>query len=838
MTRLEAWRFYSSRSFALGILFAIGAGIVSSGVSRSELASASEFDSAQTASAQTISAAQYDPNYGESPAPNLSITVNQTNNLTSQAVFVNWTGGKVSERASATTGGADFLQIAQCWGDDPRNANRPDRTTCVYGLDQSPGASRDVGANNRNLAPDDVEFATTPQKNSAAVYWALPFNSFTGETNNSINTDPATGVKTRNFDAPANDNQFFTRYTTNFVPWAGSSDNGSGSIKFEVQTNMQSPGLGCGAPMTEGGKSKGKSCWLVIIPRGQSENGQNYITTPGLMSQSWAHHIAFRLNFKPLGVNCPIGTTEVQTVGGELITEAMASWQPELCKGASSSAFVIGTSNEQDALVAARDKQDAPLTLTSYPLEEGNDGLTYLPVAVGGIAISIALDRNAPYGSAVPRRITSKNFTPIDNINLTPRLIAKLLTASYIAALPLGDRSHLGYYNPANQGANAPCLTKDPDFLSVNDSEWRYQNVCSTGTSDLVFPLGRSDMAEMLWDYVLADKDARDFLSGTPDPWGMKVNPWFSSNDLVNPTGTATDYPRREFPKADPIEVSGTLDTDPMFGYGPINLVTWRPYTNDFQSDALLVLRGDSQLLGQWNSSSIPKKWSRVAPKPPGFQQTLAITSTGAASRYGNVVASLQNSAGVFVKPTVDAMSAAQDAFTPQGDSGIVRYISNSLQAIENTSAYPLTMPIYASVNVKKTSSDLLAKYLKYISYALTQGQTKGTEIGQLPSGYSPLSTALVSHGLQQLSLISRGFDPSATPIPTPTPEPTLAPTEVPVPIPTESPSNNGVEFGSKTPRDPSPGNLSQSVPISFTIGTVAGGFWARLSRRASRSRK
>jgi hypothetical protein len=52
----------------------------------------------------------------------------------------------------------------------------------------------------------------------------------------------------RKLDVDVNTNPFFTQYTTNEVKWVGSGSDGSNSIKFEVQTQMESNGLGCGTP--------------------------------------------------------------------------------------------------------------------------------------------------------------------------------------------------------------------------------------------------------------------------------------------------------------------------------------------------------------------------------------------------------------------------------------------------------------------------------------------------------------------------------------------------------------------------------------------------------------
>jgi hypothetical protein len=63
---------------------------------------------------------------------NVKVTVGQTKNLVNQAVTVSWTGGAPTLPAGGF--GVDYLQIMQCWGDDPSG---PDRTQCqLAGLPQ------------------------------------------------------------------------------------------------------------------------------------------------------------------------------------------------------------------------------------------------------------------------------------------------------------------------------------------------------------------------------------------------------------------------------------------------------------------------------------------------------------------------------------------------------------------------------------------------------------------------------------------------------------------------------------------------------------------------------
>jgi hypothetical protein len=115
----------SAAGIIVGLLVSVSTGAVSLSA-----ASAAQADSS---SSQTVRAKDSDPTrlsdptLARAPMPNLAVTVSQTTNLLSQAVVVSWTGAEPSTDVS------NYLQIAQCWGEDPENPGHPDRTTCQYG---------------------------------------------------------------------------------------------------------------------------------------------------------------------------------------------------------------------------------------------------------------------------------------------------------------------------------------------------------------------------------------------------------------------------------------------------------------------------------------------------------------------------------------------------------------------------------------------------------------------------------------------------------------------------------------------------------------------------------
>ena len=808
------------------------------------------FSAAQAAdtanSSLTVTAKDQDADAKNAPFPDLAVTVSQTKNLMSQGILVSWTGGIHSTAPSGdSNGGANFLQIAQCWGDDPQNPGQPDRTTCQYGAFRSAGSARDnfVGSA-AVVAPEDQQYTAPETGPFNPTYTSIPFRSATGKTISSI------GPNHEKLDVDVNTNEFFTQYTSNEVKWAGSGTGGTGATRFEVQTALQSPGLGCGAPEQKtDGTTVPRSCWLVVIPRGTADPGVSSIVKSGLFWSSWKHRIAVKLDFKPIGLTCPIGAAERQVAGSELVAGAVASWQPTLCGSTGGAVYTISTGAESDALQASLTQQSAPLALTTRAsTSELTDSLAYAPIALTGLSIGFAIDRQPDPGDGTPGAVTELTGTSFSDIKLTPRLVAKLLTNSYLDSLPtFADKKHLGFESNANPGKNARNLVLDPDFRAINDPEWDYESLISPSLADLLVPQGRSDTAWQLWRYVLSDTDAVDFLAGKKDPWGMVVNPWTTTDAQANLSKSAFVLPREDFPKADPSEQAGGND-----GSLPINVVSWRPYTNDLDQAGYLTLRGDGQVLGLWDPTSSPAKYSKSPRNLPGQQRVLSLTDTASAARYQVVSASLRNSAGSFVAPTTDSLTAAAAAMTPvAGQPQVYEYDPAGAAAAAAPTAYPLAMPVYAAANPRSTDVTARADYATFIRYAVTDGQKPGTDPGTLPAGYAPIPPGWREKALATADVIQSGG------VVTPTSKPAVSPPVV-VPAGTRpaarpgsaapgvtavatpaNPSATGAGaavLGAPTPADPDTGGIAAAIPVGGVSGLAAAAAVPLLSRIRRRS--
>lgn len=788
----------------------------------------------------------------DAPFPKLEVTVSQTKDLVSQGIEVSWTGGERSNPPVGGNGGSNFLQIAQCWGEDKDNPGHPDRRTCQYGGTLGFGSQRDGFTLPDYVSDRDDDFTAF----GPAAYTAVPFVAYNDQNLVDEQLAPAGSVITNlkrndagvliqkpNSEAvDVNTNAFFTGYTTNEIPWAPTSADGKGTVSFEVQTAMQSSGLGCGIALTEGSGVTGKSCWLVMIPRGTADSGETSISQSGLWWDAWEHHLAVKLEFKPLGVRCELGQAEKQIAGSELISQAIASWQPKLCGGDDGAPFVLRTGNEADDLVKAAGTNPSPLAFTTRPLNPdvigaATDPLAYAPVAIGGVTISFAIDREPK--SSAPAELQARARLPFTELKLTPRLLAKLLTASYRDALPSGaDKSHIGYVDAAQPGKNPRTIVQDPEFIEINGEEWAAQGLVGASIGDALLPSGRSDLAYGVWQYIVADPDARKWIDGEPDPWGMVVNPWYSTNAEKNPSGVALDLPTDSFPKADPIEKRDDTATG---GSGAVNLVTWRPFASGFEDGAYQVLRGNGMTLGAWDSTT--SRFTKPGRQLLGSRKLMALATTPAAERFQTITALLRNPAGEFVAPTREGLSAAAAAMIPTGNTAVRQFDQTSPAAKAAAAAYPLTVPVYAALNPQQTDPETRAAYAGLIRYAAGPGQSPGTDDGELPPGYAALPQSWVDQSLLAAAAIEQGGGLPSTP-PTnggtngPMNESRAAPTTNSTSIvapsgqsgpgattpadPTATGDAAGSLAGYATPDDPAMSAIAAAVPIGIVVGLAA----------------
>ena len=796
------------------VLIAVGALLLlssSSLVARPTASVAASVDPALTDSAQTLS--------GHGRFADLDVTAAKTKNLGNEAVRVSWQWHGTDPASHATQSDTawnyNYVSVFQCWGDGP---DGPDRQQCQYGGQFSDQAS----GTNQRLSP----FNADPNKT-----WALsrvvspvdPFSRPIAQSRDSLEySDPAGFPATGStpgivpmHSAPTSSDpagqtitskdtgEFFDLYGTNEVPLARTNADGSGQVYFEMQTVYESQFLGCGARLgtNDDGSVRARGCWLVVVPRDELDsNGEDVRTRAGgsdralysspLSLSNWAQRITFPLQFQPVRVPCNLGGTERPVVGHESLSVAISSWQAQLC-AAGQGYFYASTSDDiaREAAASPLPKYSIvtdPLPPDAVPPDDG--ALVYAPTAVSGVSVSFFIERS--YASNVPAEFRRYNGTRVEEMRLTPRLVAKLLTQSYqLSTVTIGG-------GPPHLAHATRSLLDDPEFQAVN------QFTNADGSPDLSRDLSRlsnqrdsfakifvtadqSDAVRLVWEWILADADARAFLAGTPDHWGMTINPYFKGID---------NYEQLNVPRADIPRLDGVC-IDAAVGYGdgatrPVCPLDAAPYVASLDNGAALTARGQTLGSQSWTKDlqSGFIKPEKSTPQLVGQRALIALTDTPSAQRRGLVSASLLNASGKYVPPTVDSMTASIGQAVDTGTPGVLRVPSEKVGG----DAYPLTRISYGVTNPALLDQNARNDYANFAKFAATDGQIPGTQPGQLPIGYAPLPQSLKTQALSAAESIRTATAPTprATPTPTASPTGSASPTPTTSPTPTRSPSH------------------------------------------------
>jgi len=649
----------------------------------------------------------------------LKVTVSQTRDLLNQVVRVSWTGGVPSTIGNSTTGSvptANYMQIMQCWGDDPAG---PRREQCQFGGTPADTSFRYEGG--RQLDYGFPDWAEKPPVTDlpAGEHAFVSFQSVTGKT---ITGDAVNQGR---------QNDFYGPLSTNEAPHGRTYADGTGEVFFEIQTAREAPGLGCGTPRLNAARQRvGRSCWLVVVPRGDTEvdgSKPGQLSSSPLSQTNWNQRLVVPLEFRPIGVACPIGSVERATAGQEQVAEAVAHWQPALC---SATGRVFSYSQFSDVL--ARNQlasTDPGMVFLSRPAERtqlpAGRSVVYAPVTLSGLTIAFNVQSQS-LGSA-PAGVKARDGQRITELRLTPRLVAKLLTQSY----PLGAN-----LTEPELAKNPADLSRDQDFLQLNPGFKDLFYQFDKPLSEVLEPIGTLDAALEVWEWILADADGRDFLAGKPDPWKMVVNPKYK--DLVA---------QNTFPRNDQF-----CQQFPGTNQPQLCAQDAHPYAQNMQAAARAASRGDTLKRDAWNNPPPPLvNYDKRPVEPDGQRGILAFADTATVERFSLATASLRPArsstcdgtaapaaCGTFVAPTSSHLLAGYHAMRRSGVPGVLLPNPNRQPA----SAYPLTTVGYAATAPTVLEPEARKDYAAFLQYAAGPGQTPGLSVGRLPPGYVPLPAA------------------------------------------------------------------------------------------------
>ena len=594
--------------------------------------------------------------HGRGDYSGVSVTVNQTHDLVNQTISVTWSGAQptVSPNNFPFNGtfGNNFMAVFQCWGDplasDPLTGVNPGPQpqqceaggAAVNGITAYPVSTPTPPSATRILAtsPNDPNYARyqaaggVPDPNQGGVLFE-PFQSVDGTTVNvseNINgaSDPSVSFWL---------NPYFSYNDTNEIDYGRTYQDGTGNQLFVVDTGLEAPGLGCGQKIQplSGGATKAPQCWLVVVP-------QTSVGSSPLTPDAWANRISIPLGFQNVDSPCNFGRSERRVAGSELTVGAMSSWQPVLCAEPGSTAFSYTSLGDRlaRAQLPTAGSSDAQIAEVTNPLPasatDPSSPPAYAPIALSGFVIAFNVERlptldpkTGQYNSLEAPFATTR----LGTIRLTPRLVAKLLSESYVAEMK-GLTSFKDYSWAVH---NATSLFSDPDFQQFNPEFSLLDPGDVTSAAQLVTEFSDADATAALWQWINADPEATAWLAGVPDPWGMLVNPVYSTTAFVNPSGVGfnlqglNNFPKSSQYCAPPPNVSIAGEPVP-----PECILNWSPYALSMQEAAhqTYTTNTGSKTLPNAFPATADQYWTANGAQKSGSKVILSVTDSASAARY------------------------------------------------------------------------------------------------------------------------------------------------------------------------------------------------------------
>jgi hypothetical protein len=503
---------------------------------------------------------------------------------------------------------------------------------------------------------------------------------------------------------------------------AFSDAEGSGSVKFEVRSSVENESLGCTDKV---------ACSVVVIPivgiscatddrecskAGRFEPGASNFANEGVdlavsgqlwwSASNWRNRISIPLSFGLPPDACDVLDDRAPTgfYGSELMAQASLQWSPAYCLDKKRFKFQHNKMSDEAGFNLAENGGGVAAFVSSAHDTKGGDPVAYAPSAVTGFSIGYVIDR-------------PNNAGEYTSLKLNARLIAKLLTQSYIASER--GRTHPG------MSANPVSINLDPEFQKLNPG---LDTTAREAAATMLSLSEGSDVMQALTSYIAQDKDAMAFVNGKADPWGMKVNPSYKKIKL----------PVSLWPLLDDFVAPSAQE---CYQQNPA------PYFTQIAAPVTSLRKIAEAVLDAWPNvqtkcdratSSDPWKIGRIDRQGVGTRFMLGLVSTGDAERLGLTQASLETAGRTYVAPTPASMAKAIRLAEPSksGDEPFTL----DMRKVVKAKAYPGTMIVYTAARTANLPKDDAAKVSEFIKVSTTEGQKAGYGNGDLPPGYLPIT--------------------------------------------------------------------------------------------------
>ncbi len=675
----------------------------------------------------------------EFPTNTVTVNASETQNLRGrQRITISWTGAQPSGGRASNPYGEKGLQqeypvvILQCRGRDDASLPveqqlRPETcwTASVAQRSQITRADGEaIWVHDRLAAPADKErisgLLPFPAKDVCPTADQDPFftrlTPFVSASNKVFAAcDSATMAPEAAVDAA-------------FPPAelaAFSDADGAGSVEFEVRSDVENESLGCNNVV---------ECTIVVIPiNGLScdppsepatiaddacrkggrfapgtsnfaNDGVDLAVSPSLWwsASNWANRFSIPITFGLPPDTCDILDPRPPTgfYGSELLAQASLQWSPAYCLDKKRFKFQHNQMSDEAGWSLMEGGGGAAAVVSSKHERRGDDPVGYAPTAVSGFSVGYVIDKPDNQGE-------------LTNLRLNARLIAKLMTQSYLG-------SDLGRGHPGMAG-NPLAIMNDPEFIALNPG---LSQVSQEAGATLLSLSNSSDVIEQLTDYIAHDKSAMDFIDGNPDQWGMKVNPSYKRIEL----------PRAEWPLLDdfiPTTENACRQNNPAVYFTQIAA----PVTAMRKiAEALLDGWPNVQTRCDVELGTGGYRIGRIDRQSFGARFMLGVVSLGDVERYGLRSAALETSRGKFVAPS-DASLSAGVALSEQ-KKALEPFLIDQGEVRRSGNAYPGTMIVYTAAKTSNLLAGDAAKVAQFIRVSTSEGQHPGTGNGELPAGF------------------------------------------------------------------------------------------------------
>jgi hypothetical protein len=540
---------------------------------------------------------------------------------------------------------------------------------------------------------------------------------------------------------------------------------GTGQVTIQVFTKRESAGLGCDSDAP---------CSIVVVPNyGRPPNGNGATEDVQDAPWAWDRRTVVPLSFQPVDDACPLSGSSLRVEGSPMAENLLATWRGRTCTLAKNAVTLDYTAigEEETRTDVASSTTDLGLVIDPLTVDAAaGRGVVYAPVSITGLVVAFQVD--------------DANGRPVTTMHLDARLVAKLVTASYRSGGDPGTAN-----NPVN-------IFRDPEFLKLNPG------IAWPGGAPGNHPLllgDPSDATQALTRWLWHDPQARAFLKGKADPWGMTVNSAYKNVQM-------------------PFDNYPLLDQHISDSFAPISGM-------DALARQLSIAQFPGAVVTQENGVNITNKPPR---QNPGAREVIGILDAADAARFLLPTASLENAGGAFVSPTEASFTAAMTHAKVNAD-GVTRSVD---LASKDKAIYPLTTLVSAALSTKadKAERTQMADFLDYVG---GPGQVPGDDVGRLPDGHAPLTAALRSQVDKARTAVLAGAppDPSDGPSDDPSDGPTSGPSDSPSggdlgSLPSDEPLGAAPSGGASPSGGPSEATSDQAdgAPQLATVSSVSPG--------------